>query len=136
MLDIRVVDTRDSFAEGKSIQAMAEECGLPDLCRQAYQMASGVAYSEWWSVQNYAMEQCLNVLHGGHLIPSLALNVGENSEFASTWVDHLYTLIRVSLQILGTDEDAVGSAFAWLEDEQDEEPADSGEEVAVPGAAG
>ena len=44
--------------------------------------------------------------------------------------------LRVSLQIHGTDEDAVGSAFAWLEDEQDEEPADSGKEVAVPGAAG
>ena len=135
VLDNRVVDTRDSFADGKSIRAMAEECGLLDLYRHAYQMASGVAHSEWWSVQNYAMEQCLNVLHGGHLIPSLALSAGENAEFASTWVDHLYTLIRASLQILGTDKDAVGSAFAWLEDERDEESPDSGEE-AVSGAAG
>lgn len=43
------------------------------------------------------MERCLNVLHGGHLIPSLSLNFGENVELASSWVDQLYTLIRISL---------------------------------------
>jgi hypothetical protein len=98
-------------------------------------MASGVAHSEWWSIQDYAMEQCLNVLHGGHLIPSLALNAGGNVEFASTWVDHLYTLIRASLQVLGTDKDAVGSASARLENEQGKESPDNGGK-AVPGVAG
>jgi hypothetical protein len=120
VLDERVVDTRDSFAGGKSIRAMAEECGLLDLYRQVYYMASGVAHSEWWSVEMHAMERCLNVLHGGHLIPSLSLNAGGNVEFAATWVDYFYTLVRVSLRILGTNEDAVNIAFAWLEDEQDE----------------
>ena len=86
---------------------MAEECGLLDLYRQAYYMASGVSHSEWWSVETHAMERCLNVLHGGHLIPSLSLNPGGNVEFATTWVDQLYTLIQVSLQILGTEEEAV-----------------------------
>jgi hypothetical protein len=76
VIDHRVVDTRDSFAEGKSIRAMADECGLLDLYRQAYYMASGVAHSEWWSIETHAMERCLNVLHGGHLIPSLSLNSG------------------------------------------------------------
>lgn len=135
VLDNRVVDTRDSFADGKSIRAMGEECGLLDLYRQMYYMASGVAHSEWWSVQTYAMEQCLNVLHGGHLIPSLSLNAGGNVEFASFWVDHLCTLIRISLQILGTDEDSVNSAFAWLEDEQEKDAPDGGEE-APSGSAG
>ncbi|WP_433080062.1 DUF5677 domain-containing protein [Dactylosporangium sp. CA-052675] len=115
VLDYRVVDTRDSFAEGKSIRSMAEECGLLDLYRQAYSLASGVAHSEWWSVETHAMERCLNVLHGGHLIPSLSLNAGGNVELAGSWVDQLYTLIRVSLQILGTDELAVRGAFAWLD---------------------
>lgn len=116
ILDHRVVDTRDSFAEGKSIRAMAEECGLIDLYRQAYYMASGVAHSEWWSVETHAMERCLNVLHGGHLIPSLSLNAGGNVELASSWVDQLYALIRASLQILGTDDGAIERAFAWLTD--------------------
>jgi hypothetical protein len=32
-------------------------------------------------------------------------------------VNQLYTLIRISLQILGTEEKAVDNAFAWLNDE-------------------
>ena len=120
VLDYRVVDTRDSFADGKSIREMAKECGLIDLYRQAYYMASGVAHSEWWSIETHAMERCLNVLHGGHLIPSLSLNSGGNVELASSWVDQLYALIRISLQILGTEEKAVENAFAWLNDEQEE----------------
>jgi hypothetical protein len=122
VIDHRVVDTRDSFAEGKSIRAMAEECGLLDLYRQAYQMASGVAHSEWWSIETHAMERCLNVLHGGHLVPSLSLNSGGNVNLATTWVDQLHTLIRISLQILGTDENAVENAFAWLNAEADQRP--------------
>jgi hypothetical protein len=115
ILDHRVVDTRDSFADGKSIRAMAKECGLFDLYRQAYYMASGVAHSEWWSVETHAMERCLNILHGGHLIPSLSLSSGGNVAMARSWVDQLYTLIRISLQILGTDESAMAEAFAWLD---------------------
>jgi len=132
VIDHRVVDTRDSFAQGKSIRAMAEECGLLDLYRQAYYMASGVAHSEWWSIESHAMERCLNVLHGGHLVPSLSLNSGGNVNLATSWVDQLYTLIRISLRILRTDENAVENAFAWLGAELGEgpsgtEPADVGE---------
>lgn len=114
IVDHRVVDTRDSFANGKSIRAMAEECGLLDLYRQAYYMASGVSHSEWWSVETHAMERCNNILHGGHLIPSLSLNPGANVPLASSWVDQLHALIQTSLKILGTDKDAVLRAFAWL----------------------
>lgn len=127
VLDQRVVDTRDTFADGKSIRAMAEECGLIDLYRQAYYMASGVAHSEWWSVETHAMERCLNVLHGGHLIPSLSLNPGGNAEFATTWVNQFYTLILVSHQVLGTDENAVEGAFAWLKSEPENGTPDGGD---------
>jgi hypothetical protein len=120
VVDHRVVDTRDSFVEGKSIRDMAEECGLLDLYRQAYYMASGVAHSEWWSIETHAMERCLNVLHGGHLIPSRSLNSGGNVSLATSWVDQLYTPIRISLQILETDEKAVRSSFAWLGAEANE----------------
>lgn len=130
-IDYRVVDTRDSFAEGTSIRTMAKECDLMDLYRQAYSMASGVSHSEWWSIESHAMERCQNVLHGGHLIPSLSLNSGGNVAFATSWVDQLYTLIRISFQILGTDETVVEAAFAWLETETEEdsptsEPVDGG----------
>jgi uncharacterized protein DUF5677 len=128
VLDHRIVDTRDSFADGKSIRTMAEECGLIDFYRRAYYIASGVAHSEWWSIEMHAMERCLNVLHGGHLIPSLSLNSGGNVEMARSWVDQLYTLVQISLQILGTDEKAVDNAFTWLNEEQEEgRPEEEGE---------
>jgi len=129
VIDHRVVDTKDTFANGKSIRAMAEECGLRNLYRQVYYMSSGVTHSEWWSIETHAMERCLNVLHGGHLIPSLALNPGGNVEFATTWVNHLYTLIRVSFRILGTDKKAVEDALAWMADLPDDEASDGPDET-------
>jgi len=116
VIDHRVVDTSDSFS-GKSIRAMAEECGLLDLYRHVYYVASGVAHSEWWSIEAYAMERCLNILHRGHLIPRLSMPDARRTELAEAWVDHLHTLIRLSLQILGTDSDVVDHAFDWLEPE-------------------
>jgi hypothetical protein len=87
-------------------------------------MSSGVAHSEWWSIETHAMERCLNVLHGGHLIPSLALNPGGNVEFAMTWVNQLYTLMQVSFRILGTDKKTVEGAFTWMKDAPDDETPD------------
>ena len=117
ILDHRVVDTRDTFAGGKSIRAMAEEAGLLDLYRQAYTVSSGVSHSEWWSVETHAMEPCLNVLHGMHRIPSLSLNAGGDIALARSWVDQFYSLVRTSLRVLGTDESAIEEAFGWLDEE-------------------
>lgn len=116
VLDHRVVDTSDSFA-GKSLRAMAEECGLLDLYRHAYQVSSGIVHSEWWAVELHAMERCLNVLHRGHLIPSLSLDSGGSVAIAQAWIDQLRAMIRISFQILGTDQASVDEAFSWLEDE-------------------
>jgi hypothetical protein len=127
LLDHRVVDTRDSFASGKSLREMAIECGLLDLYRQTYSLASGVAHSEWWSVETHVMERCVNVLHGGHLVPSLSLGSAPNVHLATSWVDQLYSLMRHSLQLLGTDTGAVANAFAWLEREQPEEQPSDGD---------
>ena len=102
---------------------MADECGLIDLYRQAYYMASGVAHSEWWSVETHAMERCLNVLHREHLVPSLSLSAGGNVELAQSWVDQLYSLMRVSLKILNADQASVAKAFAWLDADVDEDEA-------------
>lgn len=119
VIDHRTVDTRDTFADGKSIRAMAEEAGLLDFYRQTYSLSSGVAHSEWWSVETHAMEPCLNVLHGMHLIPSLSLSLGGNVELATAWVDQFYSLAHTALRILGTDEEAISAAFAWMNDVED-----------------
>ena len=113
VLDVRVVDTADSFS-GVSIRAMAEACGLLDLYRRSYYLASGVAHSEWWSVETHAMERCLNVLHRGHLIPTMSLSTGDVVALAESWVDQLYALMYDSFTILGTNATAVDEAFNWL----------------------
>lgn len=122
VIDHRIVDTGDSFA-GKSIRAMATECGLLDLYRHAYYVSSGVSLSEWWSLETHAMERCRNVLHRGHLIPSMSLNPGGNVALACSWVDQLYALTRTSLGLLGTESSAVEEAFAWLDEGDDSTPA-------------
>lgn len=129
VIDHRTVDTRDTFADGKSIRAMADEAGLLDFYRQAYSLSSGVAHSEWWSVETHAMEPCLNVLHGIHLIPSLSLSMGGNVELATSWVDQFYSLARTGLRILKTDEYAVTAAFAWMNDADDQSGAFDGEDL-------
>lgn len=115
VLDHRAVDISGTFAGGKSLRAMAEECGLSDLYRHAYQMQSGVTHSEWWSVEIHCMEPCLNVLHCGHLIPSLSLDAGGNPDVGRSWLIALYGLIRASLSVLGVAQEAVHSAFEWLQ---------------------
>lgn len=113
-IDRRVVDIGSTFADGKSLREMASECGLGDLYRHTYQLDSGIAHSEWWSVEIHAMERCHNVLHRGHLIPSLSLSAGGNKQLAMSWIIGLYALMRASLDILGTSEDAIQQAFTWL----------------------
>jgi hypothetical protein len=124
IIDHRVVDTRDSFADGKSLRAMAEESGLIDLYRHAYMTASGIAHSEWWSVEMHAMEQCLNILHRGHLIPSLSLGTGGVTALADAWIESLYALIRLSLEVLEPEPESVRAAFDWMDDSEEAEDAE------------
>jgi len=129
IVDHVVVDTRSTFAEGKPLRVMADEVGMLDLYRHSYQLQSGVTHSEWWSVEEHAMERCMNILHRGHLIPSLSLSYGGNVDLARSWIIGLYGLMRMSLQLLGTNEEAVAEAFAWLhnhpgdEEHRDDTPA-------------
>lgn len=123
VFDHRVVDISATFANGKSLREMAEECGLLDLYRHAYKIASGVSHSEWWSVELHAMERCLNVLHRGHLIASTSLSAGGAAPLARSWVISLYALIRLSLDILDTPASAIDEAFGWLTEAVDEDDA-------------
>ncbi|MGJ9420899.1 DUF5677 domain-containing protein [Aeromicrobium sp. CF3.5] len=117
IFDYRAVDISSTFADGKSLRQMAEESGLIDLYRHAYQLESGVAHSEWWSVELHAMERCRNPLHRAHLIPSLSLSAGDNAELARSWVVALHALIVTSLDILDIPEDVRRDAFGWLTDQ-------------------
>lgn len=124
-IDLRAVDTRDTFANGKSVRKMAEEVGLLDFYRQTYTIFSGVTHSEWWSVEEYAMEPCINPLHGGHLVPSLSLNSGRNVDLVKSWIDQYCSLILMGLESLGVGVDEssflTGMISSWF-DEKEESP--------------
>ena len=86
-----------------------------DLYRHAYHLSSGVARSEWWSVETHAMERCLKVLHRGHLIPSFSMSAAANVKLAESWIQSLHKLIRIGLRILSAEPSSTDSAFAWLD---------------------
>ncbi|WP_298891179.1 DUF5677 domain-containing protein [uncultured Serinicoccus sp.] len=113
LLDYVSVDLGSTFS-GKTLRTMADEAGLLDLYRHAFQLQSGFTHSEWWAVEMECMERCRNVLHRGHLIPSLDLAYGGVVTVGRAWVIALHGLIRASLEILDTDEEVVREAFAWL----------------------
>ena len=105
---------------------MATEIGLLDFYRQAYQayqQASGVARSEGWSIEAHAMERCLNVLRGLHLISNLSLSRGGNVQLRTAWGDQFYSLIGTAFRLLDTDERAVSSALSWLKESETVETA-------------
>lgn len=61
----------DSTFAGISVRQMAEEADLLDEYRHVYQPASGVTHGEWWAVEDYAMQRCMNPLHLFHQVPSM-----------------------------------------------------------------
>ncbi|HUW77700.1 MAG TPA: DUF5677 domain-containing protein [Candidatus Nanopelagicaceae bacterium] len=62
------VSVDPTFVAGKSVWTMAQETGREDLYRYVYQSASGVSHGEWWAVQDYAMQRCMNPLHRYHWV--------------------------------------------------------------------
>jgi hypothetical protein len=86
----------DSTFSGKSIRTMAFEVGLEDLYRYVYQPASGVGHGEWWTLEDYALQRCLNPLHRFHWIPSVEPVGQTDPEVASLWVSRLAELVSLA----------------------------------------
>lgn len=62
----------DATFAGVSLREMASQCDADELYRHVYQPASGITHGEWWAVEDYATQRCLNPLHRFHRIPSFA----------------------------------------------------------------
>jgi hypothetical protein len=91
----------DSTFSGKSLRAMAFETGLEGTYRYVYQPASGVGHGEWWTLEDYALQRCLNPLHRFHWIPSMEPVGGNDPEVGRMWVSQLGRLIGLALKQLG-----------------------------------
>ena len=82
------VSVESTFA-GKSMRALALEAGLDSLYRNVYQNASGVQHGEWWALEEYALQRCLNPLHRFHWIPSAEPVGGEDPDVGEYFVSRL-----------------------------------------------
>ena len=90
----------DTTFSGRSVRDMAREAGLEDEYRYMYQSASGAAHGEWWAIEDYSMQRCLNPLHRFHLIPSFDPEFPTTSDFAGLLVRKLGDLIDLALRQL------------------------------------
>jgi hypothetical protein len=83
---------------------MALAVNLGDEYRHIYQPASSIAHGEWWTIEDYAMQRCMNPLHLFHRIPSLIPEFPVTPAFAELLADRLDALIRQALRSLFVDE--------------------------------
>lgn len=66
--ELQEVNVESTFS-GQSLRDMAHDVGERDLYNHLFQQASGVAHGEWWALEDYAMQRCLNPLHRFHWVP-------------------------------------------------------------------
>ena len=68
-----LIDVSTESFMGKTMRTMASDADLMELYNRQYQVLSGLNHGEWWAIEDYAMQRCLNILHRGHQIASLEL---------------------------------------------------------------
>jgi hypothetical protein len=86
----------DSTFAGKNLRVMAEEVGMADEYRLHFQVESGVTHGEWWAIEEYAMQRCMNPLHRFHLLPSFSPTYPATSEFPQVVLARFENLIEIA----------------------------------------
>ena len=99
---VRLVNFADT-----PIRMMAQETDMEDLYRYVYQSASGVSHGEWWAVQDYDMQRCMNPLHRFHWVPSMEPVGGNDPALARYWITQTVSLISMALHHLEDTEPRV-----------------------------
>jgi hypothetical protein len=102
------VSIEGSFS-GKSMRRMAEEVGRLGEWRHLYQPASGVIHGEWWAIEDYAMERCMNPLHRFHALPSRDLITTPTLQFGETALAQFRRLAVTAREVLGTQDRTDGT---------------------------
>jgi len=90
----------DTTFSGLTMRKMAEEAGLMDVYRYLYQPTSGVTHGEWWAIEDYAMQRCVNPLHMVHHIPSFQPEFPIEPMYSRLLVAQLDGIMRQVLAIL------------------------------------
>jgi hypothetical protein len=98
-LSFQDVNVESTFS-GLSVRQMAAEADLHDTYRYVYQPASGVTHGEWWALEDYVMQRCMNPLHLFHSIPSFELEPPITPQFGPLLVHTLQEVIDLALKTL------------------------------------
>ena len=85
------------------MRTMAFEAGLEDLYRNVYQAASGVQHGEWWALEDYALQRCLNPLHRFHAVPSVQPVGEEDPEVGEYFVARLAHIVSIATAQMSAD---------------------------------
>ncbi|MEZ5246306.1 MAG: DUF5677 domain-containing protein [Acidimicrobiales bacterium] len=89
---------------GKNLRAMAAEVGLADEYRAVYQRESGVTHAEWWALEDYAMQRCLNPLHRFHWLPTFSAAAAPTRGFPVVLLDAFEELVALAAEGLSRTE--------------------------------
>jgi len=100
----------ESTFSGKSVRQMAIEVDLKELYDQEYNHLSGVTHGEWWAIEDYAMQRCLNPLHRFHWIPSTNPYFPTTPELGHLLVNRLGEVVDLALaqlhQLYGSPDES------------------------------
>lgn len=89
------VSVESTFA-GKNLRTMASEVGLMDEYRFTFQIESGVTHGEWWAIEEYAMQRCMNPLHRFHLLPTFRPAYPPTAQFPVALLSTYVALVEVA----------------------------------------
>lgn len=103
--EFQEVSVEGTFS-AKSLRAMAEEVGELDRYNHLFQNLSGVTHGEWWALEEYALQRCVNPLHRFHFVPAFDLDDPEpEPRFPWLLLRHLEEVVSVAVDGLAAGED-------------------------------
>jgi Family of unknown function (DUF5677) len=100
--EFQEVSVDSTFAE-ISLRRMAEEVDALDEYRYIIQPTSGVLHGEWWALEEYSMQRCFQILHGGHWIPVDTPEGHPHPEFSRLMVARFNELVTLAVKGLEND---------------------------------
>jgi hypothetical protein len=103
--EFQAVSVESTFS-GKPLRTMAEEVGELDSYNHLFQTSSGVTHGEWWALEDYALQRCVNPLHRFHLVPDFDLDEPQlDPRFPGLLLRHLEGVVTVAVGGLERAED-------------------------------
>ena len=95
--EFQVVSLESTFS-GKSLREMADDIGEIDDYNHIFQVASGVTHGEWWAIEDYALQRCINPLHRFHYVPNFDLHEPHfEPRFPELLLGHLEEVLNLAV---------------------------------------